>query len=163
MEHQLGVTNQNSDAISRMENLPETPVDTVEEERLDLEEDVYVLESRAAEEWTHDNPLQQQRADPVLGTVISWVEDGQQPEKGNCLERVWTCRPITDSLGDYGSGSDAGWSTRERAENKCAYHRNTLTKSSNGPTNIRLQATLGSQQQRRSLGSASTCRGRGRR
>ena len=108
MEHQLGVTNQNSDAISRMENLPETPVDTVEEERLDLEEDVYVLESRAAEEWTHDNPLQQQRADPVLGTVISWVEDGQQPEKGNCLERVWTCRPITDSLGDYGSGSDAG-------------------------------------------------------
>ena len=50
MEHQLGVTNQNSDAISCMENLPETPVDTVEEERLDLEEDVYVLESRAAEE-----------------------------------------------------------------------------------------------------------------
>ena len=46
--HQPGTTNQNADAISRMEDLPETPEDTGEEERLDLEEDVYVLEDGAA-------------------------------------------------------------------------------------------------------------------
>ena len=45
-----------------MEDLPETPEDTGEEERLDLEEDMYVLEDGAAEEWTRANPLQQQRA-----------------------------------------------------------------------------------------------------
>ena len=58
--HRPGVTNQNADAISRMENLPETPEDAGEEERLDLEEDVYVLEDGAAKEWTRANPLQQQ-------------------------------------------------------------------------------------------------------
>ena len=65
-----GVTNQNADAISRMEDLPETPEDTSEEECLDLEEDVYVLEDRAAEDWTQANPLQQQRADRVLGHYL---------------------------------------------------------------------------------------------
>ena len=45
--------------------------DAGEEERLDLEEDVYVLEDGAAEEWTRANPLQQQRADRVLGQVIA--------------------------------------------------------------------------------------------
>ena len=75
--HWPGITNQNADAISRMEDLPETPEDTGEEERLDLEEDVYVLEEGATEEWTRANPLQQQRADRVLGQVIAWVEDGQ--------------------------------------------------------------------------------------
>ena len=40
--HRPGGTNQNADAISRMEDLPETLEDAGEEERLDLEEDVYV-------------------------------------------------------------------------------------------------------------------------
>ena len=62
MVHRPRVTNQNTDAISRMEDLPETPEDAGEEERLDLEEDMYVLEDGAAEEWTRANPLQQQRA-----------------------------------------------------------------------------------------------------
>ena len=44
MVHWPGVTNQNAHAISRMEDLQETPEDAGEEERLDLEEDVYVLE-----------------------------------------------------------------------------------------------------------------------
>ena len=39
--HRPGVTNQNADAISQMEDLPEAPGDMGEEERLDLEEDVY--------------------------------------------------------------------------------------------------------------------------
>ena len=84
--HQPGVTNQNADAISRMEDLLETPEDTGEEERLDLEEDLYVLEDGAAEEWTRANPLQQQRADRVLGQVIAWVEYGQRPERGELPE-----------------------------------------------------------------------------
>ena len=36
------------------------------------------MEDGAAEEWTRANPLQQQRADRVLGQVIAWVEDGQR-------------------------------------------------------------------------------------
>ena len=75
--HGPGVTNQNANAISRMEDLPETPEDAGEEERLNLEEDVYVLEDGAAEDWTRANPFQQQQADRVLGQVIAWVEDGQ--------------------------------------------------------------------------------------
>ena len=35
----------------------------------------------AAEDWTRTNPLQQQRADWVLGQVIAWVEDGQCPDR----------------------------------------------------------------------------------
>ena len=69
--HWPGVIKQNADAVSWMENLLETPDDTGEEERLDLEEDVYVLEDGAAEEWTEANPLQQQRADRVLSQVIA--------------------------------------------------------------------------------------------
>ena len=71
MVHRPGVTNQNANAISRMEDLPEAPGDMGEEERLDLEEDVYVLEDGAAEDWTWANPLEWQRADPVLGQVIA--------------------------------------------------------------------------------------------
>ena len=90
--HRPGVTNQNADAISRMEDLPETPEDAGEEERLDLEEDVYVLEDGAAEDWTRANPLQQQRADRVLGQVIAWVEDGQRP---SYQTEILTCRHTT--------------------------------------------------------------------
>ena len=60
--------------------------DAGEEECLDLEEDVYVLEDGAAEEWTRANPLQQQRADRVLGQVIAWVEDGQRPDRSELPE-----------------------------------------------------------------------------
>ena len=42
---------------------------------------MYVLEDGAAEDWTRTNPLQQQRADRVLGQVITWVEDGQRPDR----------------------------------------------------------------------------------
>ena len=69
-----------------MEDLPETPEDAGEEERLDLEEDVYVLEDGAAEEWTQADLLQQQRADRVLGQVIAWVEDGQRPDRSELPE-----------------------------------------------------------------------------
>ena len=86
MVHRPGVTNQNADAISRMEDLPEAPGDMGEEERLDLEEDVYVLEDGAAEDWTRANPLEQRRADPVLGQVIAWVEDGQWPDRSELPE-----------------------------------------------------------------------------
>ena len=41
-----------------------------------------MLEDGATEDWNRDNPLQQQWADPVLGQVIGWVEDGQRPERG---------------------------------------------------------------------------------
>ena len=47
---------------------------------------MFVLEDGAAEEWTRANPLQQQRADRVLGQVIAWVEEGQRPEQGELPE-----------------------------------------------------------------------------
>ena len=40
-----------------------------------------MLEDGAAEDWTRANPFQQQRADRVLGQVITWVEDGQRPDR----------------------------------------------------------------------------------
>ena len=66
--------------------------DAGEEERLNLEEDVYMLEDGAAEDWTRANPLQQQRADPVLGQVIAWVEDGQRPAEASYRREIPTCR-----------------------------------------------------------------------
>ena len=45
------------------------------------------MEDGAAEEWTGANPLQQQRADRVLGQVIAWVEDGQRPDRSELPDR----------------------------------------------------------------------------
>ena len=39
---------------------------------------MYVLEDGAAEDWT--------QANPVLGQVIAWVKDGQQPDRSELLE-----------------------------------------------------------------------------
>jgi len=62
--HRPGVKNQNADALSRMEHLPEAQGDQGEEEDLDRAEDVYQLEEGAVENWAQD-PLQKQQTDPV--------------------------------------------------------------------------------------------------
>ena len=78
--HRPGVTNQNADALSRMEKLPEAPGDSGEEEKLDHEEDVYALDTGEIETWMTENPLERQKQDPVLKEVIRWVEEKQKPD-----------------------------------------------------------------------------------
>jgi transposase InsO family protein len=78
--HRPGVKNQNADALSRMEQLPEVPGDSGEEEKLDHEEDVYALETGEVESWMTGDPLERQKQDPVLKEVIRWVEEKKKPD-----------------------------------------------------------------------------------
>ena len=78
--HRPGVTNQHADALSGMEQLPETAEDCGEEEKLDHEEDVYAMGPGEVETWMIEDPLKQQKQDPVLREVIRWVEEKQKPD-----------------------------------------------------------------------------------
>ena len=91
--HRPGIKNQNADALSRMENLPEKPGDSGEEEQLDLEEDVYQVELGTPEEWLQEDPLGRQKEDSVLKEVISWVEKGAKPTREDIREKNLEHKP----------------------------------------------------------------------
>ncbi len=85
--HRPGVKNQNADALSRIEDLPNSDKIGEEEEKLDLEEDVYACdEDMTIEDWTTSQPLVRQNQDPILKVVIQWVERGTKPTKEELRE-----------------------------------------------------------------------------
>jgi len=86
------VTNQNADAISRMDALPSHGSDGDSEEDRDRAEDVYVLDLGSVEEWMCEDPLGRQKEDPVLAQVIEWVTRGDKPSP----DKVRATDPLTD-------------------------------------------------------------------
>jgi len=90
--HRPGVTNQNADAISRMDPLPSHGSDGDSEEDRDRAEDVYVLDPGSVEEWMREDPLGRQKEDPVLAQVIEWVTRGDKPSP----DKARVTDPLTD-------------------------------------------------------------------
>ena len=83
--HRPGVTNQNADALSRMDNLPTHDGDAGAEEEADMREDIYHLDHEAVEAWAR-NPLPEQEKDEVLRDVIGWIRNGKKPSKEEARE-----------------------------------------------------------------------------
>ena len=78
--HRPGIKNQNADALSRMEDLGETSEEEDEAEK-DRGEDVYNMDMETIEGGLKEDPLGEQKKDPVLREVIKWVEMKKKPDK----------------------------------------------------------------------------------